>query len=428
MKIGIFGLGKLGSPMLAVFAGAGHEVFGYDPNPSVVAMLETGKAPVEETGLQAMLDDHNEHYRVTNDPAECVKHSELIFIIVPTPSDSIGWFDASYVMRACTAIGKAIQDDPTGQRLIVVTSTVMPETMEHSVVPELERCSGYECGTVFDVAYNPEFIALGSVIKNMLRPDFTLIGSRSVWAAQHLCDFYKTVFAAYVQPIPPVCAMSLVNAEIAKLALNCYVTMKISFANELGGLCECIPGADATPILDAIGRDTRIGSRYVQCATRYGGPCFPRDCRAMLSLAREFEYKMRLPAATDKINNLWAAETIEKIDGYSEDTTVKRLAILGLTYKPDTNVQEESAGNLLNYVAQGSFNVSAYDPSVPHDADAMDVCVRDADIVVVATAWPEFAELALDHPCHVLDCWRIVNPLKQCAGVVIHYPGKNGTS
>lgn len=436
MRVGVFGLGKLGSPMLAVFAAAGHDVLGCDLIRSNVDSVNAFKAPVQEPGLQDMLDHAKGHYSATLDADAVARWANLIFIVVPTPSMEDDTFTPKYVVEVCNAIGPAIGDCPD-YKTVVVVSTVMPGTMQSAIIPALESASRNQCGLHFGVAYNPEFIALGSVIENMLHPDFVLIGCQNDVSLVDIINFYKSVYSAHGVPIAPFQVARYVDAEIAKLALNCYVTTKISYANEIAGLCECIRGADAANVLRIVGADSRVGKKYLTPATSFGGPCFPRDSRAMAALGKSVRYPLQIPQATKRVNNKWPVRMADHI----LKCHPKTVAILGASYKPYTGIATESAATLLlRELFAYQCAIRLYDPMVPDAAmrcmthvpcvsnyyhDNIDKCVAGADVVVIATAWPEFRTLKINHPCHVYDCWRILDPDIQGDGVKLHYCGRN---
>src|SRR5262249_32804959 len=201
----------------------------------------------------------------------------------------------------CEAIGRALR---AKQRfhLVVLTSTVMPGTTGGPVRAALEEASGKRVGQDFGLCYGPEFIALGSVIRDFLNPDFVLIGESDLRSGAMLESLYKEV----CENDPPVARMNLVNAEITKLSINSYVTTKISFANMLARICEKLPEADVDVVTAALGLDSRIGTKYLKGAVSYGGPCFPRDNRAFAALARQLDAPADLPEATDPFNRAQA--------------------------------------------------------------------------------------------------------------------------
>jgi UDPglucose 6-dehydrogenase len=294
----------------------------------------------------------------------------------------------------------------------------MPGSTEREVVPALERASGKKCGVDFGVCYSPEFIALGSVIRDFLHPDFLLVGESDERAGQMLEGIYRRV----VETEAPVARMTFVNAELAKLSVNTFVTTKIAYANMLARMCERLPGADVDVVTSAIGLDTRIGRKYLRGAISYGGPCFPRDNLALAALARSLDAPAFVAEATDAANR----DGIERL-ARLVTTRLPRggtVGVLGLSYKPNTDVVEESPGLLLvQALAAQGLDVIAYDPAAVPNAqrategdvrfsESAQACVQAADVIVVATPWQEFRQLAPAvferEPRRVLiDCWRI---------------------
>jgi UDPglucose 6-dehydrogenase len=246
MRLSIFGLGKLGLCTAACFAARGHTVMGFDLNPDLMAALQARQNPLRETGLDELLSQAWPHLTVTDDIAALVTGSEVSLIIVPTPSQPDGRFSNRLVEEVLEALGPVLKKKPDFH-VVDVVSTVMPGSSEGVFKPLLERLTGKKCGRDFGLVYNPEFIALGSVLHNFLNPDLVLIGASD----DRSRDLVRELYLDACDNSPHIAAMSLINAEIAKLSLNAYITLKISFANELAGLCERLPGADVDVITGA---------------------------------------------------------------------------------------------------------------------------------------------------------------------------------
>ena len=421
MHISVVGLGKLGAPLAAVLADRGHHVIGVDSSPDAVNAINEGRAPVQEPGLDALVAADRSRLTATTDGAAAAASSEATIIIVPTPSLPSGLFSTEYVLDAIDTIGRGLRRT-TAYHLVVVTSTVAPGTMDADIAPALERASGRRLGTSLGLCYNPEFIALGSVIRDMQNPDFVLIGESDRRAGDTLEQIQRSV----VGDSTPVRRMNLVNAEVAKIAVNTYVTTKISYANMLSELCEQLPGGDVSVVTDAIGLDRRIGTRFFKAALGYGGPCFPRDNAAFLAVARARGVNGDIAAATDAVNRRQVSRLAATVESHLAGTD-QRVAVLGLSYKPDTNVVEESQGVMLaNRLASDGKFVTVFDPaaldnaatflapSVQPAASLAD-CVTAADVVVVTVAWPQFRDLStliatLPRRRRVIvDCWRIID-------------------
>ena len=247
-KVSIIGLGKLGASMAAGMASRGLDVVGVDVSRQAVDAVNDGRAPVQETGLGELIAANRDRLRATLSAEEAVLASEISFVIVPTPSDERGAFSIKYAEVAFRELGRALARKD-GYHVIVLTSTVLPGSTRYGLLPILEAESGKRCGEDFGLCYNPEFIALGTVIRDFLNPDFYLLGESDARAGDALESIHRRVCLKD----PVVRRMTLENAEIAKIALNSYVTMKISFANTLADLCERVPGGDVDVVSGAWG-------------------------------------------------------------------------------------------------------------------------------------------------------------------------------
>ena len=424
MKICVVGLGKLGSPLAALLASKGHDVTGIDADPAVVAAIQEGRAPVVEPGLQELIAAARPRLKATQFWNEAVADSDASFLVVPTPSEADGGFSNRYVLDAVTRIGEVLRR--TGRHHVVaVTSTVMPGSMDGPIRATLEAASGRGVG----LCYNPEFIALGTVIRDMQRPDMILLGESDPKAG----DVIEAISRSITENSPPVQRMALVNAETAKIALNAYVTMKISFANFIAELSEKLPGGNSDAVLEALGKDARISGKYLKGAMGYGGPCFPRDSAAIASLAARLGVGADLALATDAVNRRQAARLSalvrEKLAPGGE------AAILGLAYKPGTPVVEESQGLMLAVnLAAGGARVTVHDPLAlenarkllgegPRYADTLEEAVTEAAVIVIATPDPAFRALPAilerrGGEIAIFDCWGLLAPVPAWARII----------
>jgi UDPglucose 6-dehydrogenase len=411
--------------MAACLAARGVNVVGVDHDGGKVEQILQGVPPVHEPGLADKLDESQGRLTATVDLEAAVLSSQITFIVVSTPSEAGGGFSLRYVDPVCRAIGKALAQK-SEYHVVCLTSTVMPGTTGGAVRDTLQSESGKTMGVDFGLCYSPEFIALGSVIRDFLNPDMLLIGESD----QRAGDFLAAVYAQVCENKPAVARMSFVNAEITKLAVNTYVTTKISYANMLARICEQLPGANVDVITSALGNDTRIGPKYLKGAVSYGGPCFPRDNLALAQLARQIGVPPDLAQAVDRFNRTqiqWLADQVQQ-------RCSGTAGILGLTYKAGTDVVEEAAGFLLaQELALRGVRVVAFDPAYgktgPHKADGFRMaanaleCIAESDVVVLATTWPEFQAISREQwarpeaPRTVVDCWRAVSFLHDEPGV-----------
>ncbi len=330
----------------------------------------------------------------------------MSIVLVATPSRPDGSFSLDYVLGACEDLGEALADKE-GYHLVVIASTVMPGACEGPIRQALERSSGKRVGAELGLCACPEFVALGQVIEGFQRPDFVLIGAWDEKSGEIL----RGVYERFVANGAPVVVTNLVNAELAKIALNTYLTTKISFANQVGEICERLRGADAGVVLGVLGRDKRVNPLYLKAATAYGGPCFPRDDRALQALAKRVETDGGLARAVELFNQgqRW------RLRGLVDKELHKlgkgpRLGLLGLAFKPGTDCTLESVGlDLLRAYASEEVGLVCYDPQVVvgSSTKSAQACVERADLVVVTTPDPAFREVTFRAGQTVIDCWRL---------------------
>jgi UDPglucose 6-dehydrogenase len=426
--VSVVGLGKLGAPMAAAMAARGLTVIGVDSDARKVEAINERRPPVFEPGLLHLLHSSAGRLSATQDINEAVRASDVTFIVVATPSEPSGEFSLRYALPVCKAIGNALRTKPKFH-LVVLTSTVLPGTTGGPICAALEEASGKRVGRHFGLCYGPEFIALGSVIRDFLNPDFLLIGESDPSSGAMLESLYQQV----CENAPALARMNFVNAEIAKLAVNTYITTKISFANMLARICERLPKSNVDVVTNAIGLDTRIGGKYLKGAISYGGPCFPRDNLALTFLARKLGAPADIAEATHSFNCsqvTWLADLVQQKAAPGET-----VGILGLTYKPDTDVVEQAAGILLaQELATRGVPLAVFDPAGARGscvslgnqvrfAATSKGCIALSSVVVVATPWPEFASIpAIEWARHspprtVVDCWRALPHLATADGV-----------
>ncbi|MBN2084358.1 MAG: UDP-glucose/GDP-mannose dehydrogenase family protein [Anaerolineales bacterium] len=394
-KVAVIGLGKLGSPMAAAVSARGVTVIGVDLDSTKVEKINRGEAPVNETDLADYIRRGRERLRATTDLEAATAEAEIVFIIVPTPSEPQGGFSIRHVLAACEPIGRGLKKKKAFT-VVVITATVMPGSTGGAIRECLEKHSGKTAGKEFGLCYSPEFIALGSVIHDFLNPDFILCGESDPRSGEILDAFYQTV----CENEPYIAHMNFVNAELSKLAVNTFVTTKITYANMLAQICERLPGGDVDKVTAAIGHDTRIGEKYLKGAIGYGGPCFPRDNLAMGALARSLEAQAALAETTDRQNRAEVIRLADLVNQHAKPGA--KVGILGLSYKPDTEVIDESQGILLaRQLLDGGRDLLVYDPMAmdaarvvlgegPQYCGSAEECIRQSDVVVIAVPWKEF--------------------------------------
>jgi UDPglucose 6-dehydrogenase len=433
--VSVVGLGKLGAPLLAVLARQGFEVYGVDLNPQTVAKIQSGVAPVEEPKLRDLLATHRARIRATADWREAVNNSELTYLLVPTPSGADGGFKNDYLLAAIDEIG-AVLRGKAGYHLVVVSSTVMPGSVGGPIRDRLEAAACKRVGRDLGLCYNPEFVTLGNVVEGLLRPDFVLIGESDARAGAMLEAVSRRIVGNHV----PIARMNFVNAELAKIAVNTYVTMKISFANMLAEVCDSLAGADADVVTGALGRDSRIGGKYLRGATGYGGPCFPRDTVAFATVARHAGTEANLALATHAINERQLQRIVTIVAEHVGPGA--RVAVLGLAYKPDTPVTDHAQGVMLaGALDKMGYHVVAHDPlaldaarsvlarSIELAASTADaVAMADAAVIMIPAA--EYVHFFADWSGDgrrrlMVDCWRILDPARGLENQRIVQLGRN---
>lgn len=433
-NISVVGLGKLGLCIAACFADKGFKVIGVDIDKEKIEKINKGMSPIEETGLDKLIKKIKGNLKTTHDYEQAVLNSNITFIVVATPSLADGGFSNEYLEKVFHKIG-VILKKKREYHLVVITSTVMPQTTDKIAKYLLENISRKKCGRDFGLAYNPEFIALGSVIHDFLNPDFILIGE----ANKKDGDILEGLYRKTCENHPCFARMSPLNAEIAKISLNCYITTKITFANCLAAICEKVKGADANIITKALGLDSRIGSKYIKPGLGYGGPCFPRDNVAFSAFARSLEVRSKLAEMVDEVNRDQVLRVVNRINeifkNLDRNKNKGKIGILGLSYKANTPVIEDSqALNIVQLLVNEGYCVSVYDPQAQENARGVlgntvryaknkEDCLSDVDLGVIAVPWQEFEKLnfnKLNKNIILLDCWRLLRNLK---GMNIKYLG-----
>ncbi|MDR2476172.1 MAG: nucleotide sugar dehydrogenase [Treponema sp.] len=432
--VSVIGLGKLGASMLAAMASRGLRVTGCDISPRVVDAINQGLAPVRETNLGETIQANKERIRATLNVEEAVHGTPVSFIVVPTPSDKDGSFSLQYAAESFASIGRALASK-NEYHVVVLTSTVLPGSTRYKLLPILEKESGKMCGKDFGLCYNPEFIALGSVIKNFLNPDFYLLGEFDSRSGDALAAIHNRVSSNRA----PIRRMSLENAELAKIAINSYVTLKISYANMLADICERLPGGDIDVVSGAVGTDSRIGRKYLTGGLGFGGPCFPRDNSALVFLGERLGVDTSIVRTNDTYNRQSGIRIYEKLKG-KIPSPGSRAAVLGLSYKPFSHVVEESGGVFLcKTLSEAGYAVCAYDPLANEEAALVltgieiarnvDECLKDADVVFVTTPDPAFMAFTAERLCsscqkiHVVDFWRCLKHEIQASPDIVYIPG-----
>lgn len=415
MKISVVGLGKLGSPLLAVVASKGFEVIGIDINIDFVEKINQGEAPVQEPQLQELITTHRDKISATTNYDHAISETAVTLVIVPTPSGKDGMFINDYLLQSMEKIGESLKKK-SDYHLVVIKSTVMPGSTGGEIQKTLELASGKSIGDQLGLCYSPEFIALGNVVKNLLFPDLVLIGESDKKAGDLLEELYHKTCSNQ----PTIKRMNFVNAEISKIAINTYVTTKISYANMLSDVCQHLEDADVDVVTNAVGVDSRIGSKYIKAGVAFGGPCFPRDNIAFGAMAKQIGARADIAFATQEINKYQNHRLHSLIQSHTKSN---RVGILGLAYKPGTSVVEESQSiQIANQLSEKGYQVSVYDPLAMDEArkvlvkdidfaHSVKACLDQCETVIIMIPCPEFVAHITPELLQgktVIDCWRLL--------------------
>ena len=435
--IAVIGLGKLGASIALSIASRGYQVVGVDVVKKRVDAINSGTAHLDEPGYAQLLKKYKQNITATVDTRKAIEKSDITFIVVPTPSHKNGLFANSYVLQAVKNIGQALQKK-TSFHVVAVVSTVMPGSSIKYILPALEKISHKRCGIDFGYCYNPTFVALGNVIQNYLSPDLVLIGESDIKSGDILEKFYQNL----VINRPQIKRMNLINAEITKLALNTYITTKISYANMLTQLCDALPGADVAVVTGALGHDLRIGHKYLSGGLPYGGPCFPRDNKALTAVGKKHRIRLPLAQATDRINRSHLHFVIKKIEHYLIPSAT--VGIIGLTYKENTSVLDEASGlKIAQALIKKNYSIKAYNlPLIKlvgriHIDKKIELCqtveelVQQADLIIVTTRTKEYVSqitrglIKKVNNTIIIDSWRILPIEKLPKSATVIYLGKS---
>jgi UDPglucose 6-dehydrogenase len=380
--IGVVGAGWVGLVTAACFAELGHRVVVREILPEKVESLERGEVPIHEPGLPELIERNRDRLLFTTEMSELLDGPRLLFICVQTPPTYSGDADLSAVQRAVEEIG-----EPDG-RALVMKSTV-PVGTGRAIQRDAPDLAYVSC---------PEFLKEGTAVRDFLEPDRVVIGADAEddWAAEAVESVYEPLGA-------PIVRTDLSSAEMIKLASNAYLATKISFINEIANVCDEV-GADVTEVARGMGLDPRIGSRFLNAGLGFGGSCFPKDTQALKILAGNSGYHFQLLNSVIEVNELQKRRVMAKLSKHLDSLVGKRVALLGLAFKADTDDMREASSLVLAARLEGEgARVVAFDPvaqeraaellpSVEMAGSAMDA-LEGVDAAVLVTEWPEFTEL-----------------------------------
>jgi UDPglucose 6-dehydrogenase len=395
MKICMVGTGYVGLVTGACLADFGMDVVCVDKDSEKIAALQRGEIPIYEPGLADVVarNERAGRLRFTTDLKRSIEESLTIFIAVGTPPKPDGSPDLTFVQQVATAIAEHMN----GYKVVVTKSTVPTGTGK--MIEEIIQ--GKNGQHDFSVVSNPEFLREGSAVADFLRPDRIIIGTRDPRAVEVMREIYSPLYLIET----PILITDVASAELIKYASNGFLAVKISFINEIARLCELM-GADVHDVAKGMGLDKRIGSKFLHPGPGFGGSCFPKDTAAAADLARQNGYFFEIIEATMRVNAQTKARMVEKIAQAAGPLRGKTAAVLGLSFKPETDdIRESPAISVVEGLEKAGAKVRAFDPaampkartqypSVHYARDAYD-CADGADFLVLATEWNEFRALDL---------------------------------
>ncbi|HEY3274024.1 MAG TPA: UDP-glucose/GDP-mannose dehydrogenase family protein [Methanocella sp.] len=396
MRISIIGTGYVGTVTGTCFAHMGHEVTCVDVDPERVKKINAGVPPIYEEGLEELLRAHaGKNLKATLDYDAAIANTDISFICVPTPTDADGKIDLRFIREASRSIGQRLKAKKS-YHVVVVKSTVVPGTTVGTATPLLEQESGKKAGVGFGMGMNPEFLREGKAVYDFQHPDRIVIGADDPRAAAVIRELYSGYTC-------PVLVTDTKTAEMIKYVSNAFLATKISFSNEVGNICKRL-GIDTYQVMEGVGLDARISPHFLRSGLGFGGSCFPKDVKALIGKASEVDYEPLLLKTVLKVNDRQPEIAIGILKKHVPDLKGKKIAVLGLAFKNDTDdIRESRAIPLIGMLLSEGADVTAYDPmaaghmkkvypNIRYAAKAGDA-LDGADACLIATEWDEFGKL-----------------------------------
>ncbi len=418
MQISIIGVGYVGLVTATCLAELGHNVTCVDVVKEKIDEINRAEPPIYEEGLDDLLKKNiKRNLKATTDLNDAVMGSDISFICVGTPdkSDGSGGVDLKYIKSAAIGIGKILQETKD-YHVVTVKSTVPPGTTDSLVIPLLEKYSGKKVDKDFGVCMNPEFLREGKAIHDFMNPDRIVIGESDERAGNVLYELYGGFNC-------PKLRVSLKTAEMIKYTSNAFLAMKVSFIGEMGNICKNL-GIDVYDVANGIGYDSRIGHKFLRAGCGWGGSCFGKDVRAIIAKAREVNCKPVLLEGVIKANEKQPLRMIELLKEKIKSLTGKKVGVLGLAFKPDTDDMRESPViPIINELLRENAVVYAYDPKAMKNAkmifgdkikymDSAKQVADKSDAILVVTDWDEFKDKSLYVGKVVIDGRRVIEDTK----------------
>ena len=398
MKVSVIGTGYVGLVTGATLADLGNEVVCLDILEEKINMLNSGKSPIYEPGLDELLKNGLKSKKLigSTEIEQNVRNSDITFICVGTPSDKNGNIDLSYIKSASSSIGRALRDK-SEEHTVIVKSTVVPLTTEEVVMPNILKKSGWKRENL-GIGMNPEFLREGSAIHDAQNPDRIVIGFADEVARKTLTELYNSYKCKKLECSPR-------TAELIKYASNSFLATKISFVNEVANMSN-VWGIDFQEVAEGMGLDSRISPEFLRAGAGFGGSCFPKDVKALAAAAKNSKVESLMLKATLEVNDVQPKIVVKMAEERLGVIKGKKIAILGLAFKPDTDdVRESRSEIVIRELMEKGANIVAHDPEgMPNFKEIIDVkmtptpelATEKADCVIIMTEWDVYKKIDLE--------------------------------
>ena len=426
MNISVIGLGRLGLPFSFFLASHGQRVYSYDKDNSLENIIKINKKNLEPN-LNNYIKKYRKNFFYEKNIKNIILKTNITFLVLPTPSSKDGSFSNDYIKDCLEKIAPELKKKKNKNHLIVITSTVSPGSCDYFIRILVKK--GLRNQKDFSIIYNPHFIAQGSTIYNLEKPDVLLIGTDNDLSKKKINILYKKIYTnnSFFKNT------NFLEAEISKISINCFITTKISFSNYISEICQKLGNADAKVVLDVIGQDKRINHAYMKVGTKFSGPCFPRDNNALISYSKKIKVNHFIPKATNQVNALQSIRILKILENILKINKKKmRLGIFGITYKSNTNlILDSQADSLLKeiYKKELKFDkilvydefltkheVKKYNKHLILIEDIKQFC-NNSDIIILLYPHKKdqfFKKFVSKDKKYLLNCWRKVNEVNKC--------------
>ena len=428
MNISVIGTGYVGLVTGTCFAEMGNNVTCVDIDEKKVELMQAGKVPIYEPGLEFLFERNTKQGRLkfTTSLESAVPDAHIIFLALPTPPGEDGSADLSYILGVADELGHLIKD-----YVVVVDKSTVPVGTSEAV---FARIAAHADESLFDVVSNPEFLREGVAVDDFMKPDRVVIGTSSARAAQMMNKLY----APFVRQGNPIIVMDERSAEMTKYAANSYLAMRISYMNEIANLCERV-GANVDHVRRGIGSDSRIGKRFLFPGIGYGGSCFPKDVKALAKTSTKYNYDFKILNAVMHVNSLQKQTLVEKVvDYFGDDLTGMKFGMWGLSFKPETDdIREAPALTTIDGLLEHGAEIIVYDPEAIENVKSLYIdqihfasdayaALDDIDALLIVTEWsvfrtPNFSEMKKRMKGHVIFDGRNVYDLETMEKEEFHY-------